>query len=536
MSEEEFTSDGEFERQMYLEVLRDNPPLKRYVSRGDVPDEIDIAGPHADADASVFRAIRLTRMDKTSRLQPVLGGAGMGKTHFFWVLRDTQEGPTHGPYVTVYVPSPPSPVRVPLHFYACLVDEQGDWLFERAADQIISRFGQLRGIVRQRYDYNEIVTRAANAYPGVSMDVVKALLRFRLDEDARPVAKRWLLGDAVSQEDLDLLDVRSILEEDDMTIAALKILTEASPVPIVMFIDEFEGPYNTHGEVGERQFVEVIKRVYNQCFNTVIVASCLSDIWDRVYSLADQPTRSRMEEPAHLRPFTREDLAAFVRQTMSNYWEENNLEPPSDPIFPLTEKDIDEAFSKSKGVPREAIRYIIGRIEGRSPGAKPTAEEEQADYTIKLTPSMAMSAVAKALTLVGNENGVGIQLQAATGGTKTQSTAILILSRGETTRRLGLDVPTVKDWDRSGGVSAYYSVARLKKMLDKGEADVTMVVIPAETKGAKFDSASAELGQRLIAIRLNTGTATQLIEDTRKEQLSEEERTLFTNALNRIMA
>ncbi|MEM2142901.1 MAG: hypothetical protein QXQ81_06575, partial [Candidatus Thorarchaeota archaeon] len=99
-----------------------------------------------------------------------------------------------------------------------------------------------------------------------------------------------------------------------------------------------------------------------------------------------------------------------------------------------------------------------------------------------------------------------------------------------------LDVPTVKDWDRSGGVSAYYSVARLKKMLDKGEADVTMVVIPAETKGAKFDSASAELGQRLIAIRLNTGTATQLIEDTRKEQLSEEERTLFTNALNRIMA
>ena len=80
MSDETFEREDGFEEDMYLEVLRDNPPLKRYVSRGDIPDNVDVSGPHEEADEAVFRAIKLTRLDKTSRLQPILGSAGMGKT------------------------------------------------------------------------------------------------------------------------------------------------------------------------------------------------------------------------------------------------------------------------------------------------------------------------------------------------------------------------------------------------------------------------------------------------------------------------
>ncbi len=536
MSEDPFDSERVFEKEMYLETLRDNPPLKRYVSRGDIRDSIDIPAPHREADEAIYRAIRLTRADKTARMQPVLGGAGMGKTHLFWVVKDLENGTTGPQYVTVYVPSPPAPVRVPLHFHACIVDELGERLFEQAADLLLSKFGQRKGIIRQRYELSEVLSKAVDDYPGVASDIVKVLLKFRLDENCRVLAKRWLLGDSLSHEELERLDVRTVLEEDDMTVAAIKLLTEASPTPIVLFIDEFEGPYNTHGEVGERQFMEVIKRIYNQCQNVVIVASCLTDIWDRVYGLADQPTRSRMEPPVMLRPFSKEDLLEFVRRSMTVYWEENNIEPPSDILFPLSEKDVEDAFNKSKGIPREAIKHIISALDRILMGKKTTTEEEQAEHVVKLTPAIVISAVSKNISLVGSEIGVNVQLQTASGGSKAQSTAIFTLTREGVQRRLAVDVPTVKSWNRSAGVAAYYSATRLKKILDAGEADFALVALPAETKGAKFDSAAAELGSRLLILRLDEEAATILVDNSYKEQVDEQQRTFFLDAINKILS
>ncbi|MFW9807128.1 MAG: hypothetical protein ACFFFK_10410, partial [Candidatus Thorarchaeota archaeon] len=44
-----------FDKNMYLEILREDPPLRRFVSRGDTPDDIDIPGPHQDADRAIWR-------------------------------------------------------------------------------------------------------------------------------------------------------------------------------------------------------------------------------------------------------------------------------------------------------------------------------------------------------------------------------------------------------------------------------------------------------------------------------------------------
>jgi len=65
---------------MYFDILRNDPPLTRYVSRGDTPDVIDVPGPHKDADRAIFRAVRFTMKDNTPRFQPILGSAGTGTT------------------------------------------------------------------------------------------------------------------------------------------------------------------------------------------------------------------------------------------------------------------------------------------------------------------------------------------------------------------------------------------------------------------------------------------------------------------------
>ncbi len=223
------------DRDMRLDLLRENPPLRRYVSRGDTRDNIDIPGPHEAVDYAVLRCIRMTRQDSTPRFQPILGSAGMGKTHLFWVLKGMENEQRSGPFCTVYVPSPPSPVRVPLHFYSCLVDETGDTLFDKASEMLLKRFGQ--GTIDSS-QMRTIMDRALLNYSGISSDVVKVMLQYRLTEEKQTLARRWLLGDTLSHSDLEQLDVRTILEEDDVTLATFRLLTESSERPVVVFVDE----------------------------------------------------------------------------------------------------------------------------------------------------------------------------------------------------------------------------------------------------------------------------------------------------------
>ncbi|MHA2301609.1 MAG: hypothetical protein ACXACD_11705, partial [Candidatus Thorarchaeota archaeon] len=170
-----------FDEAMYLEILRENPPLRSYVSRGDTRDSIDIPGPHEDADRAIFRAIRFTMQDGVPRFQPILGSAGMGKTHLFWALKDREDYFKKGRFLAVYVPSPPAPIRIPLHIHACIVDTAGEDIFNQAVDMLMMKFGGLRGASYETYDYTYALERLLCDYPGISADVMKALLRYRLD-------------------------------------------------------------------------------------------------------------------------------------------------------------------------------------------------------------------------------------------------------------------------------------------------------------------------------------------------------------------
>ena len=529
-------SSVEFDKNVYLDILREDPPLKRFVSRGDMRDDIDIPNPHKSADRAILKVVRFTMKDSTPRFQPILGNAGIGKTHLYWALKDQEEYFAAGRFLAVYVPSPPSPVRVPLHLHACIVDEAGDRLFEQAIDMLVIKFGGVKGVSHDMYDYTYAFERLLIDYPGISADVVKALLRYRLDPATRDLARRWLLGDALSDDDLEHLGVRTILEEDDVTLATIKLLAEGSDVPLLLFVDEMEGPYNTNGEVGERHFLEVLKRIYNESKNIVIVASCLTDVWQRIYSVADGPMRSRMEPPVELAPFSRDDVSAFVKETMTRYWKLQNVEAPPSALFPFIESDIDEAFQRSNGIPREVIKQLIPKLDAQLSNKPIEKVAAQDDYLIKLTANVLTNSIVEALTLAGAPLGIGVHLQMTADDGQKQRAAIVELSKGQSIRHIGIDVPNVKDWDRSGGVTAFYAGKRLKTILDDSTVKRAIIAVPAATKGAKFNSLVGEISSKLLVLRMDNETAISLVQDTSKSRLPHGYGEAFTGFVDALFA
>jgi len=527
---------SEFDKTMYLEILRENPPLRSYVSRGDMRDSIDILGPHEEADRAIFRAIRFTMQDGIPRFQPILGSAGMGKTHLFWSLKDREDYFKRGRFLAVYVPSPPAPIRIPLHIHACIVDTAGEDIFNQAVDMLMTKFGGLRGVSYETYDYSYAMERLLSDYPGISADVMKTLLRYRLDPANSDLARRWLFGDALSNDEIVRLGVRTILEEDDVTLATLKLLAEGSALPILLFIDEMEGPFNTHGEEAERRFFETLKRLYNETRNIVIVASSLTEIWDRIYELADGPMKSRMERVVHPQPFQKDDITEFIQETMKEFWTEQNVEPPPDPLFPFTEADIDEMFIKSEGVPREAIRNGISRLDTILFEKEDVEVEEQPDYVIKLTPTVVISSLFKAIEVAGGSLSIDVAIdEDATKATK-ESTSIVLLTKGGVTKKVGIDVPGVKDWNRSGGVAAFYSAKRLQKLIESGGINMGFIAVPEATAGAKFEAVLDDYGNTLVPVRLNEETGIDLVERTTKGQLLKVQKEFFAEALYTLFA
>ncbi len=501
--------------EMYFEIMKENPPLKRYVSRGDIPDEIDVPGPHQEADRVVLRAIRNTHSDKTSRLQPILGSAGMGKTHFFWVLKDREED---ADFSAVYVPSPPSPIRNILHIYSCLVDETANWIFKEVGEKLEAKYGiKKKGIFIKRYEVNDALNKVIEDYPGLASDVVRSILAYNFgDDEVRSLARRWLLGAALSDEEMKYLGVMTLIEEDDISLAALKVLTEMVDRPIVLFIDEMEGPFNTYGKEAEIRFLENLKRIYNETQNVVIVASCLKEIWDRIFGLMDAPTRSRMERPVELEKFKKEHIIEFYKKAMDIYWEENNIDGPEDELFPLKDTDFDYIIEHSKGNPREAIRLLIDKLDEKLFGKKIEEKEPQKDYVIKLTPTVVAHAITKALEWAARGVGVDVSLLLSPEDKKSKQdvAAIISVKQNEREVKVAVEVPNVKNWDRSGGVAAFYGTKRLKKVIEEGKASRGIIVVPKKTTGAKFEQILQEMEGRVIPVKVNQEEATRLAESS----------------------
>ncbi|MHA1291313.1 MAG: hypothetical protein ACTSQJ_01440 [Promethearchaeota archaeon] len=535
------------EKDMYLDVLREAPimPFSNFVSRGDIPDKVDISRPRSVIDREVFRLVRQTYRDRASRLIPILGSAGTGKTHAYHSFKDKERENRKKleqakedqevevgqlepvDWTIVYVPSPPASIRVLLHVYTCLIEEVGPEILNHVSQKLIEKWGGIKKGLFQKPKIEEVIQKGIREFPGVFADCVKALVTFQLDKSKKALAERWLLGEELEPEELSDLGINSVVEEDDVCLAMIKIITENLDRVLILYFDELESPYRMHGESAERKFLEILKRLYNEVQGLVIIIAVLKEIWPRILEIADQPLRSRMEPEQELKPFSLNDLKIFFSKSMEAFWDDNNLNPPLYPLFPLNEKLIEMIYEKTKGNPRNSIklcRRFIDMVvmeemtveELLEAGAdivataKPStleAEEEVIDfskpreiikkkieeilaeeeYTIDVNPQSVAGAALKCINMVGEQKGKEFKTQMEYKfmlGKRMQTLAALIEAEG---KKWGLEIPSCKTFDRSAGVAGYYAAKRLKDAIAQKAIDNAILIVPHGTGGAKYE-------------------------------------------------
>jgi len=516
--------------------------------------------------------VRQTYRDRSSRLIPILGSAGTGKTHAYHSFKDKEREnekklesavesqeievgqlePVN--WTIVYVPSPPASIRVLLHVYTCIIEECGPELLDIVSEKLIEKWGGKKTGLFQKPKIDEVIQKGIREFPGVFADCVKALVTYQLDKNKKSLAERWLLGEDLEDEDLSEIGINSVLEEDDVCLAMIKIITENLDRVLILYFDEIESPYRMLGEVAERKFLEILKRLYNEVKGLVITIAVLKEIWPRIIEIADAPLRSRMEPEQDLKPFSLNDLKIFFSKSMEAFWEENNLNPPLYPLFPLSEKLLEMIYDKTQGNPRNSIklcRRFIDKVvmdemtvdELLKVGAeivataKPPTEVEEAaidfskpreiikktiedilaeeEYSIDVNPQSIAGATLKCINMVGEEKGKKFKTQMEFKfklGKRAQTLAALIQAEG---KNWGIEIPSIKTFDRSAGVAGYYAAKRLKDAIDQKAIDEALLIVPMGTGGAKYELILKD-NPEIHRVELNNELGEKLIENALK--------------------
>ena len=566
----------EEQKMLYLDTLKEGTtPFDRFVSRADMKDIVDVPEPRKLIDISILKLLKMIGRDHTTRFLPIIGEAGAGKTHLYWALKERQDD--LGCYI-IYIPSPPAPVRMLFHIYSCLMNELGDFLLRRIASTLIKRYGGSRqsldplGIIKIKRSSREIQRLARKDFSGLQSEFVRTLITYYMKALHWKLAERWLLGEALSEGELNKLSVSRVIEEDDISIAALKVIAQQVDRPIIFYFDELEIPYRSFGSEAEIRLLSIQKRMYNEISNSLIIVACLADIWPRITEITDSAMRSRMEMELELQPFTLDDTENLYKRAMEVFWDENNVPSPPDSYFPLNEGVFDLVFQKTKGNPRDTIKMtkvfidqilydeelfdhlkekveFIAKARGQvaiptsqpAQESSPTApafhemgekiltdldeiidaavkkkeEEFEAELAeqIQVTPASTVSAAIDSILTFAKERGVDVKVdfdyEFTIAGKNKSINAFL------PGQKIGIDIPTIKSFDKSGGVAAYYAINRLKQAVSEGIIDHACLIVPRETAGKKYSMIREDLGSKLTLIELNQEEAKDLIRNAK---------------------
>ena len=336
-------------------------PFHNFTARSDVPELFNLNRSNKEALKQVIRFLEIVRKKKReSVILPIIAEAGYGKTHFYWVLRET----VTDAYV-VYIPVPTNPNRIYSHFYFETIKAGGAPLLEYVADTLTQKYRKAE--------------HAAVDFSGMGNIVIEGFFALK-DPKQSKLALKWLTGFDVDNETASFK--RTILDDEELALAALKIILKVIDKPILFFVDELESLFIALGPEAELQFLETLKKMHNEASNFVLCLACLTTLWDTILDLSSTAVQSRIEPPVVLKRFLKNDIKEYCLQMLQEFHKKFEIiTQDKDSLWPLNKADIESAYAYSHGNPREAIKWLAGCIEERKDPLLKDLEKNQKHLT-----------------------------------------------------------------------------------------------------------------------------------------------------------
>ncbi|MHA1646879.1 MAG: hypothetical protein ACTSVL_04830, partial [Promethearchaeota archaeon] len=308
-------------------------------------------------DRRIERFLKIIHQNHIPKIVPILGEAGTGKSHYYWILKNQElKMGSEAVWRVIYIPTPPLDIHIPLHILNCILDEQGEFLLKNTARNLLLKFQDPND-----RSFEELKTRVISYYGGVHSEIIRVLIKYvhpEIDSKMRELAKRWLFADNLTQSELEQLHVKKNIEDDLSCFTLLRIFDEFANVTLIYYMDEMELLYRLRGAQAELSYWETIKKIFNESRNSLIITTCLLEVFDRVRKSLDATVLSRFEPEVYLKKFQIEDAIKLFLESMKLFWTQFNLKIPPNPFYPLNRNIIEMIFTKSDGNPRQIIRLL----------------------------------------------------------------------------------------------------------------------------------------------------------------------------------
>ncbi|MFW9991465.1 MAG: hypothetical protein ACFFD4_05355 [Candidatus Odinarchaeota archaeon] len=310
-----------------------------HTSRHDYQDPIDIPAPRKNAYESIKAALAMVTRNKTPKIIPVLGEAGYGKTHLYHAL-------SRGLDARIVYLASPSAGSFFSQLYFAMLKMYGMGFLTEVSNNLIKKYGT--------YD------QAAILYPGKGANILEIIFALN-DPEFSKIARYWLTGNLNNS----IFNKLNILTDEEVAFLLLKIILEYSSKPVVFFLDELESILY-QGEQSENIFLYKLKKFYNEVPNFVLVLSCITQMWDRFTEISNASIQSRLDPPKMLKRFSKQDVKLLASELIKHAWAQNGV--PTELVDPdayLDDSEIEEIMMLSGGNPRDTIKALQTKLEGK---------------------------------------------------------------------------------------------------------------------------------------------------------------------------
>ena len=330
-------------------------PFSSFVARSDNVQQhtskTQVYSPRKAVADAILEQLSTIKYSKESRILPILGSAGYGKTALYHALID---GSIPVNAHIVYIPTPTTlegaEQLYPLMYFQ-LIKQIGIEVLQEAIVNLKNVFGTLENAIKKL----------------VGKEALVAEMLFALSEEKFHKTAKFLLT-GLKLENPILPHPGNLHEDSELAFSALKVIAEYSNKTIIYFFDEIEGLFVAYGDKPAMQLLERIKRAYNEHNNTLFILASLTQVWESILDVSTLSTVSRFENPVLLKRFTKIDLEELISKEMNFYFtEQMRIKKPenSEKIWPFTNQDLNEILENTSGNPREVIKSLRAKISSK---------------------------------------------------------------------------------------------------------------------------------------------------------------------------